>query len=397
MLDFDRPNLCYGCGACAAACPQGRISLIPPPICESGISLPQFCDAIPCTGCGACDNACPRLHPPAVDRDAQSAWFAVQLRDPVEAKESTSGGAFYAIARSVLARGGFVCGCVWDETLTARHILTNEEQDVKRMRQTRYVRSDLTADCLRRLCDALDEGTPVLFCSVPCQVAAVQRLTGNPEQLLTVALTCHGAPEPVYWERYRRELADRIHAPMTEAIFRSKIPYGWGRSRTRYTFANGKRLDSDCYIGDPYVIAFSENLLQRGSCFDCRFKGEQHTADYLIGDAWGVDEAVLRRFPGDGVSFLVRNTQKGARHFAEFADALTCVEIPADRVRRANPYLCKSISPPASRAAFLADCEKMPLTRAIKRHIPNGRYRLKRLLRATGLWNLFFAIKRKIK
>ena len=52
----------------------------------------------------------------------------------MEAKlRSSSGAAFYELARGALVAGYYICGCAGDNQLVARHIFGNSEKDLWRM------------------------------------------------------------------------------------------------------------------------------------------------------------------------------------------------------------------------------------------------------------------------
>ena len=82
---------CTGCGACSSGCPKGAIRMVPD---KEGFLYPEMTDG--CVQCGHCAHVCPVLK----QREHRTApqVFAVWNRDPAVRRESTSGGAFSALA-----------------------------------------------------------------------------------------------------------------------------------------------------------------------------------------------------------------------------------------------------------------------------------------------------------
>ena len=180
MLDFDLLKDCYGCGACVNVCPRGAVHMTQ---AADGSYIPEI-DEARCIGCGRCDRVCIHQH---ADKNHTPA----------------SGGMFFPLAQEMLRQGGYVCGCVWNEQMDAVHIVSNKLEDVERMRSSKYVQSDI-GSCLATVRGLLKAGTPVMFCGTPCQCAACAAVTGNPENLLLVALICEGTPTAGVWQRYRK-------------------------------------------------------------------------------------------------------------------------------------------------------------------------------------------------
>ena len=88
---------------------------------------------------------------------------------------SSSGGAFYELAKNALAEGYFLCGCVWDNNLVARHIVSRDINDLQRMQGSKYVQS-CTGKAQRELIRLLKSGKKVLFSGTPCQVIAASKI-----------------------------------------------------------------------------------------------------------------------------------------------------------------------------------------------------------------------------
>lgn len=84
----------------------------------------------------------------ACKRSAIKELFAAQSFDSEELFESTSGGAFRALASHVIGWGGFVCGVVWDEGMRTAHVLADDAATVRRMSESKYVQSLIGKDVL---------------------------------------------------------------------------------------------------------------------------------------------------------------------------------------------------------------------------------------------------------
>ena len=108
-LKTHEKSSCFGCEACVQICPHSAISMVPD---EDGFRYPQV-DALLCTDCGACLSVCPFDRPPERFTGQRTAFGGHHGDDSV-LRESTSGGAFSAIAGEWIAGGGVVFGAVAD-------------------------------------------------------------------------------------------------------------------------------------------------------------------------------------------------------------------------------------------------------------------------------------------
>ena len=136
-------------------------------------------------------------------------------------------------------------------------------------------------------------------------------MTGNPENLLLVALICEGAPTAGVWQRYRDAKAARYGEKIRNVNFRSKTPVGWTMPYFVLTTESGKRHQEMSYRQNPYVLAMLQGLTYRQSCYHCEFKGDNGSADIVVGDLWKAGERLIQQSENQGISALIVNTQKG--------------------------------------------------------------------------------------
>ena len=236
---------CYGCSACVYSCPFGAITMEQD---REGFRYPVV-DEEKCTGCGKCRKICPSICPKDMSNAPEPESYAVWAEDNVR-RDSSSGGFFTVLARSVFAQGGVVCGVVMDEDFKVFHTVATNEKEFVPMRGSKYVQSDLR-DIFPKVKEFLGKGKKVLFTGTPCQVAGLKAyLGGEEENLLTVDLMCHGAPSEKVFERYVDETFGKEN--LKEFHFRTKR-YGYNCTTCEAVFKNGKK-----YVGgiefDPFVL-----------------------------------------------------------------------------------------------------------------------------------------------
>jgi len=198
MINFDFKTNCYSCSACLDICPKNAIGF--------DSLLHPIVDKTKCINCGLCEKKCIELSKPlprVFDKNGNG--YVVKNKTDSIRKDSSSGGVFISLAEEVVKNGGYVCGCIYDESFMPRHVVTNDFDICKKMMGSKYVKSDMSG-CIAEIKKLTNEEKTVLFTGVPCQVAAVKSCVDN-ENLITLAVVCHGSIERDIWEKFLKEEA----------------------------------------------------------------------------------------------------------------------------------------------------------------------------------------------
>ncbi|MDR1668606.1 MAG: Coenzyme F420 hydrogenase/dehydrogenase, beta subunit C-terminal domain, partial [Oscillospiraceae bacterium] len=253
--------------------------------------------------------------------------FVCQSGDDALLRESSSGGVFTHLARSVLSRGGAVFGAAFIGG-QCRHICARTEEELAPLRGSKYLQSEL-GDTFGQAKTLLEQGTPVLFSGTPCQIAALAATFGHPN-LTTLDLVCHGVPERKAWEAY----AARFPAPPVSASFRDKTE-GWRRFSVRFTFPGGTEYRKNL-TEDPFMRAYLANLCLRKACHQCKFNTSAKKADITLGDDWG---GLLPNTGDKGASVVLLHTPKGEALFETVRNAVRAEKTQFAALTAANQVL----------------------------------------------------------
>ena len=347
---------CTGCTACRNICPKGAISMVRD---KEGFAFPAV-DPEKCVHCGACTAVCPMLHPREV-RPLPAA-FAAWNRNADLRRDSTSGGAFSALADYVLEGGGVVFGAALDGKQHLRHIACFRKEDLWRLRGTKYVQSDLD-DAFQAVKKYL-ETRQVLFSGTPCQVDGLYRYLGTrPENLTTCDLVCHGVPSPGVWEDMARYIERKRGRELQTVRFRNKVE-GWKNSHFTAVYDDGT-VDTHPLFETEYGRAFGRALFLRPCCYRCPYACMNRPGDFTLGDLWGLRPDEFPDQQPRGISLLLVNSPHGSYIFDRLS--LSLQPFPIERAIAGNPRLASPITQPEDRPAFFAAYALEPFDQVVRR------------------------------
>lgn len=298
---------CFGCTACASICPVSAISMQTD---EWGFPYPHI-NTDKCVDCGACLRVCPVHARPDLPGLPEEVFCAAYHKDPAVRAASSSGGAFSALAETVLERGGHVCAAAFRQDYKSiHHIVISSLRELPRLRASKYMQSDLE-NTFPKIRDLLRKDNEVLFVGTPCQSAGLRRFLKKPyTKLTTVDIVCHGVPSPRIFADYINRLEDIHHGKVESYTFRDK-KWSWYRFNMKATFSGGKSYYG-FWESDPFFRGFLADLFLRDCCYRCPFSNHTRYSDITLSDFWGY-WAVKDGFKDDdaGISMCMCNTVRG--------------------------------------------------------------------------------------
>lgn len=191
-------------------------------------------------------------------------------------------------------------------------ILVTDEAEREKLQSSKYVQSD-PKDSYTKVKQRLSEGKRVLFTGTPCQIAGLYAfLGGNPENLYTVDLICHGVPSPKFFKKYLEYQNKQTAGRVIYFNFRSKDKRGWG---TQYLLKTKTKTKTKTLSLDRYGKHFMDGDCYRESCYQCAYANTSRVGDLTVGDFWGIAKSHPCFNSPKGVSSVFVNTEKGQKLF----------------------------------------------------------------------------------
>lgn len=373
MITISEKVNCCGCAACYSVCPTQSISM---DIDTEGFCYPTV-DLETCINCGRCEQVCPILHPTEEHPFEQSAYL-FQNSDETVRLESTSGGAFSAIAELVIDNNGVVFGATFDQGLTVRHIFTESREDLKWFRNSKYVQSEI-GETFRQTKQFLDIGRQVCFSGTPCQIEGLKHfLKKDYPNLLTIDIVCRAVPSPLVFQKYLSYQRNKLGIKVSKVVFRDKHPYGYQRSvMAFYTDAQENPVYFSGIESDPYLRAFFSSICNRPSCYACKFKKRYRISDLTLWDCFEIDSWEHRMDDNKGASRILAHSAKGNNIIEQIKGKHSRVySVDPDQITSGAKELTNSVTVSPKRDEFFSDMQTFtenelfnkyfPLTRKVK-------------------------------
>lgn len=380
MIHIEDKKECCGCWACYNACPKHCIGMKED---EEGFRYPVV-DASLCIDCGLCEKVCPVIHADKADIPHAQQGFLAQHKNEDIRKESTSGGAFTAIASWIIRQGGIVYGAGYRKgTFIVEHQGVETEKDLSVFRNSKYVQSNVM-NTFKEALGHLKAGRWVCFSGTPCQIEGFRSfLRGREyEKLVCVDLVCRGIPSPRILTRYIEAQQALIGGEFANVLFRDKH-YGYHYSS--FSIYN-KEKGKDYHKGvdsNAYLRAFFNNLSDRPSCYDCRFKKRYRRSDLTLWDCFPI-EKFTKQMDGKGTTRVLVQSEKGEMIMNATGSELRTVRVEPDKLVSDVREMFHSVPMNPQRGQFFKDCNAMSPVDFFRKWFPiTWKVRLNAFIRLT--------------
>ena len=394
MVEFEEKAQCCGCTACSSICPKKAISMKQD---EEGFLYPNI-DKTKCINCGLCDKVCPIKN--INNNQFKQKGYILNHKDNDVRAKSTSGGAFSPIAEYVLSKSGVVFGAKFDDDYNVIHDYAINKEEYQKFRGSKYVQSDLK-NCFSKAKEFLDEGKLVCFSGTPCQIEGLKSfLRKEYDNLITVDVMCHAAPSPLVWKKYLNYQKSRLKGEKIEKVlFRDKSKYGFKYSTM--TIKTDKDTYSRGVETDPYLRAFFGDLSDRPSCYDCKFKKQNHISDFTIWDCFIAENFDKSLDDDKGTSRMLINSNKGIEIFDNIKENYSYTEVEVNKLVKNVKEMLYSVEKNPKRKTFFEDLNNMEEKDFFVKWFPNNlKVKVERFIRIfmvkTGIYKKIKSLLKKI-
>lgn len=368
MIEITDKSKCCGCCACVDSCTHNAIILKND---IEGFWYPVV-DKDKCTNCGLCEKVCPELHISELkknDFDKPSKTIAAIHKKMNVRWDSTSGGAFSALADTMYEQGGYVSGAIYNEDFSVRNYISNNPEDLVKLRSSKYLQSKAEG-LYKEIRELLRKGEKVLACGTPCQMAALRSfLRKDYENLIIVDFICRGVNSPKVYRKYLDAL-ERKHGGKVVYVKAKNKELGWRNLTRKVIFDNGK-VYYGIHMEDDFRRGYHTNVFCRPSCYSCQYKGFPRMADITIADYWGIEKIDKNLDNNIGTSMILLNSKKGEAYFEQAKDRLEWRGTSFESILPGNIALRKSIEPAKiDRKRFFEDLDKGTFEEVTEKYFP---------------------------
>lgn len=366
MISICDIKACTGCEACVSVCPVHCIVMRPN---KDGFYYPVI-NTDKCIECKKCIKTCPNN---SELQKNKSIFFMGWHKDEKILLNSSSGGAFTAIADLILEQGGIVFGAWFDDiNHIVQHIGIEKSNELWKIRLSKYFQGRIY-DCYTLAESELKTGRQVLFTGTGCQIAGLYKYLGKEYgNLLTVDILCHGITSKKVIDAYIKSKENKYKRKIKTFRFRLKpSDSDWMQgegTKMRLDFEDGTKKIEEKDV-DTFFVGFNKYLFLRESCYDCKYCGTERIADVTLADFWGIDLSTISESQRkNGVSLIVANSVKGETIAEKLERDMEI--FPADSVRAiaANQAFRKPSTKNDKREEFLSKIDSFDFDKLVHKY-----------------------------
>ena len=393
-IEVDIKEECCGCTACKNICPVNAIEMKED---KEGFLYP-IVNEEKCIKCELCKKVCPVLNIKNETKE-QHAYIFQNANDDVR-RQSTSGGAFSAIAEKIIDKNGIVYGVIFDKDFNVIHKGIENKEELYKFRNSKYVQSNLN-NVFKEVKENLEKDRWVCFSGTSCQIEGLKNfLRKQYEKLLLVDVVCRAVPSPLIWKKYLK-LKKQENGDVSKIYFRDKL-YGYKYSNfSVYDSQNNLRYHNGVE-SDPYLRAFFSNICDRPSCYNCKFKKLNRESDITLWDCFNVEKYNPKLDDDKGTTRILTNTVKGKRFVEEIGVTHNLEEIDVELATKNFLAMFQSVKYNSERSDFFEDVgkleEKELFTKYFSDNITVKSERvIRKLLLKTGIYKKILNLGKKIR
>lgn len=361
---------CCGCSACSQVCPASIISMEKD---SEGFLYPRT-DISKCINCGKCVNACPIVNSKSnlTNRiEKEQILYAGYAKKEDTVLEGSSGGIFEILAMEFLKKykdNSYVVGAAWsDDFKHVNHCFASSYEGIVELRTSKYIQSEKN-DCYKRIKELLKQGCYILFVGTPCEVSGLKKyLNKEYDNLLSVDFICKGPTSQLFLDEY----IDFLNKKYRSNVSYLNMRYKWNNidiwipQFIMVKFSNGRerlREFYNTYIGHAFRI------VQRPSCYNCKYIGFNKKSDITLGDYHGIKNSETF-FNNKGTSLIVLNSLKGEHFFDSVKQKLFLVNVSKEKICNDNPKINEKNVKNKEREHFIEVFKKEGIKKAVLKTI----------------------------
>lgn len=368
MIVVKNKKQCCGCTACTEICPVHCIDMASD---KEGFKYPKA-DSTKCISCGACERACPIINYQRRVSFQEQAYL-VQNRNKLVLKESTSGGAFTAIAEYVIKHNGIVYGATMDpDTLFVHHQGIDNTNELYRFRNSKYVQSDMET-CYQEAREYLKNKRLVCFSGTPCQIEGFIQFLGNnykilKENLILVDVVCRAVPSPGIWKKYTDQV-QKDHGRIKSVRFRDK-ELGYQYSTMVIQTEDGT-TQREAIESSLWLRMFFSGIIIRPSCTQCKFRSPYRKSDITLWDCFPTYRFDKKIDEDDGTTRVLVHSETGIEVFNEIKSNLSVEEVDVKKAIANVREMRLSPSDNKKRHQFYDEVNSVGIKAATDKYFPS--------------------------
>lgn len=307
MVEIRDKQKCSGCFACINICPKKCIVMEED---HEGFLYPHVNKNI-CINCGLCEKACPLISKIEEKENSQQKGFIICHKNDKIRKESTSGGAFTAIAEWIIDHNGIVFGAAFDDLFVVRHQYVDRKEELYKFRNSKYVQSAIGEETFIKVKEFLNKGRWVCFSGTPCQIEGCYSFLGKDyEKLILVDVMCRAVPSPKVFRAYLKN-QKKVYGQIGSCLFRDKNIYGYKYSQLVLKGIDDKVLYHNGIDTDKWLRIFFSGIANRPSCYSCQFRKRYRISDFTLWDCFEVGKFSKELDDNKGATRCLVHTKKG--------------------------------------------------------------------------------------